>query len=98
MAGAAFRPALTGLDVVERGADFDFRHELDLARSPSGHHADGGHVPVADEAVTSFVTYWQLGGANELTFDTAWTPFKRVRTVRDSMPLAARKSSAWHSP
>ncbi|CAJ1392079.1 unnamed protein product [Effrenium voratum] len=61
------------------------------------------HVPVAIEAVASFVAYWQFildcqKGQNALLFQAEWTPGKRVRAVRDNMPSAAKKSSAWHSP
>ncbi|CAJ1402422.1 unnamed protein product [Effrenium voratum] len=60
-------------------------------------------VPVANEAVASFVTYWQFVLTSQkdqdvLLFQSEWTPGKRVRTVRDHMPSAAKRSSAWRSP
>ena len=66
-----------------------FRCELDLA-GPPGRCSPSCH-------------YWQFildcqKGQNALLFQAEWTPGKRVRAVRDNMPSAAKKSSAWHSP
>ena len=32
---------------------------------------------------------------NALTYDTKWTPVKRLHAMRDSMPEEARSSVAW---
>ena len=56
---------------------------------------DAAHV----EAVTAY--FFSLAAAEmetdrrHLTFDTKWTPVKRLHAMRDSMPDEARTSVAW---
>ena len=58
---------------------------------------DAAHV----EAVTVTTYFFSLSAAEmetdrkHLTFDTKWTPVKRLHAMRDSMPDEAGTSVAW---
>ncbi|CAE7440463.1 unnamed protein product [Symbiodinium sp. CCMP2592] len=58
------------------------------------------HVPVQEDAFESVRTYYryvcaQQQEADELEFETNWTPAKRIKTVRESMPTPSKNSGAW---
>ena len=60
------------------------------------------HVPVDAAAKDTVTTYFdrlataELTADEPLTFESKWTPVKRlINVVRDSMPEEARSSTAW---
>ncbi|CAJ1356162.1 unnamed protein product [Effrenium voratum] len=88
---------------ILRGRPGDVHQVVIMQTETIGEWSALWHVPIAIEAVASFVACWQFildcqKGQNALLFQAEWTPGKRVRAVRDNMPSAAKKSSAWHSP
>ena len=88
---------------ILRGRPGDVHQVVIMQTETIGEWSALWHAPIAIEAVASFVACWQFildcqKGQNALLFQAEWTPGKRVRAVRDNMPSAAKKSSAWHSP
>ena len=61
-------------------------------------------VPVEATAVQQVTDYFRrlaeagMAKDDDLDFDSKWTPVKRLHTMRDSMPAAARCSTAWTLP
>ena len=59
------------------------------------------HVPVDAAAKDTVTAYFdrlataELTVDDPLTFESKWTPVKRLNVVRDSMPEEARSSTAW---
>ena len=59
------------------------------------------HVPVDAAAKDSVTAYFdrlataELTVDDPLTFESKWTPVKRLNVIRDSMPEEARSSTAW---
>ena len=59
------------------------------------------HVPVDAAAKDTVTAYFdrlataELTVDDPLTFESKWTPVKRLHVVRDSMPEEARSSTAW---
>ena len=58
-------------------------------------------VPVEATAVQQVTDYFRrlaeagMAKDDDLDLDSKWTPVKRLHTMRDSMPAAARSSKAW---
>ncbi|CAJ1345375.1 unnamed protein product, partial [Effrenium voratum] len=58
------------------------------------------HAEVQQVAVPAVKAYYshvcsRQGAGAALSFESEWTPFKRVRVLRECMPSASKNSSAW---